>query len=440
MVPVALFWFRRDLRLHDNAGLCAALRSGLPIVPVFIFDPKILSSLDADDRRVSFIYSALEALQEQLVAAGTTLQVLHDEPLKAFATLCGRYHVAAVYTNEDYEPYARQRDAAVAAELGRQGIAFLSFQDQVLQAPGAVQKEGGGYYQVYTPFYRRWQALLTDACLKPHPSEQLAGAFHREPVGTWPSLAQLGFRKNPVHAVSPCLPAETLLRSYHDTRNLPAIAGTTRLGVHLRFGTVSIRALARQALDTSETFLKELAWREFFMQLLAQEPRLVSESFRKEYDAIDWRQDEEAFGRWCAGTTGYPLVDAGMRELQATGFMHNRVRMVTASFLVKHLLIDWRRGEAHFARLLLDFDLSSNNGNWQWVAGCGCDAAPYFRVFNPQLQAARFDPDGAYVRQWVPEWGTSAYPNPIVDHKKAVARCVAVYKKALAREQLALFP
>ncbi|RYY94581.1 MAG: hypothetical protein EOO11_17580 [Chitinophagaceae bacterium] len=281
---------------------------------------------------------------------------------------------------------------------------------------------------------------MTPGALQAFPSEQLAAAFHREGAAPLPSLAQLGFRKLAVQAVPPRLPEATLLRAYADTRNLPALAGTSRLGVHLRFGTVSIRALARIALAESETFLKELAWREFFMQLLWHEPRLVSEAFRREYDSMEWRQDEEGLERWRTGTTGYPLVDAGMRELQATGFMHNRVRMLTASFLVKHLLIDWRRGEAHFAEQLLDFELSSNNGNWQWAAGCGCDAAPYFRVFNPTLQAQRFDPDGIYIRKWLPEWGTSAYPAPVVDHKAAVTRCIAAYKAALDKKPLRLFP
>jgi len=437
-VPVTLFWFRRDLRLNDNRSLAAALRSGNPVVPVFIFDPMILRRLPADDRRVPFIYGALEALQQLFVAAGTSLEVLHATPAAAFSELSRKYTIAEVHAGRDYEPYARERDEAIRTQLESQGIPFFLHQDQVLLEPGAVLKNDGTPYTVYTPFYRKWRATLTAEHFAFSGSEELQSYFYRKSPEAWPSLGEMGFSAAPVPLITPW-PESTLIRQYADTRNLPAVAGTSRLGVHLRFGTISIRKLALLADRESEVFLKELAWREFFMHLLAHFPRLAGEAFKKDYDSIAWRDDLEGFDRWCKGTTGYPIVDAGMRELTATGFMHNRVRMVTASFLCKHLLIDWRLGERWFAEQLMDFELASNNGNWQWVAGCGCDAAPYFRIFNPVMQQQKFDPVFAYVRRWVPEYGTAAYPKPVVDHKMATARCLAAYKRALGREQLSLF-
>ncbi|RYZ17018.1 MAG: deoxyribodipyrimidine photo-lyase [Chitinophagaceae bacterium] len=436
---LSIFWYRRDLRLQDNHGLYAALSAGRPVLPVFIFDPMILSRLEAGDQRVPFIYAALEALRAQLEPEGIPLEVCHAEPLAALAGLIARYPVAAVYANGDYEPYAKERDAAVASFLQQQGIAFHSFKDQVLFEKGEVVKDDGKPYLVYTPFYKKWRQRLLNEGIPAFPSESMLPYFYKGKGQGWPTLAEMGFSGNATALHVP-VPSPGLLRAYHESRDLPAVAGTTRLGVHLRFGTVSVRQLAAQALLHSETFLKELCWREFFMQLLWHYPK-TGNAFKPEYDAIAWRDDLEGFARWCAGTTGYPLVDAGMRELAATGFMHNRVRMVAASFLCKHLLIDWRWGEAWFAEKLMDFDLAANNGNWQWVAGCGCDAAPYFRVFNPELQAKRFDPHNEYIRRWVPEWGSADYPLPVVEHKSAVARCIKAYKKALGRDpQQELFP
>ncbi|RZA15284.1 MAG: deoxyribodipyrimidine photo-lyase, partial [Lysobacteraceae bacterium] len=388
--PITLFWFRRDLRLHDNRGLYEALRAGRPVLPVFIFDPLILRQLEPDDRRMPFIHAALSALQQQLTAAGSTLDVRHAEPLAAFAELTARYPVEAVYANADYEPYARSRDAAVAGFLAEKGIAFHAFKDSVLYEHDEVVKDDGKPYLVYTPYYKKWRARLRADELPYFPSEEALPYFYRTSALPLPALHSLGFTGAPT-VLQVAWPGAGLLAAYHDTRDRPAVAGTSRLGPHLRFGTISIRQLARDAAAHSETFLKELCWREFFMQLLWHYP-IPGRAFKPEYDRIRWRDDEEGFSRWCAGRTGYPLVDAGMRELAATGFMHNRVRMVAASFLCKHLLVDWRLGEAWFAQQLLDFELASNNGNWQWVAGCGCDAAPYFRVFNPELQAKRFDP------------------------------------------------
>ncbi|GAB4091190.1 cryptochrome/photolyase family protein [Flaviaesturariibacter terrae] len=435
---LSIFWFRRDLRLHDNRGLDAALRSGRPVLPVFIFDPLILDRLEPDDRRVPFIYAALERLQEGLVAAGSALEVLHATPEEAFRQLSERYSIEAVYTNHDYEPYARERDARIGGQLAERGIAFHTYKDSVLFEKDEVLKDDGAPYQVYTPYYKKWRARLRAEGIQQAPSESGLPYFYRRPAAAWPTLPAMGFTAEKTVLEIPW-PGAALLRGYHDNRDKPAVAGTSRLGPHLRFGTVSIRQLAEAAEEHSETFLKELCWREFFCQLLWHHPD-TEHAFKPEYDRIAWRDDEEGFARWCEGRTGYPLVDAGMRELAATGFMHNRVRMVAASFLCKHLLIDWRWGEAWFARQLLDFELASNNGNWQWVAGCGCDAAPYFRVFNPELQAQRFDPQEIYIRRWVPEFGTDAYPAPIVEHKLATARCIAAYKKALGKETLSLFP
>ncbi|TCJ17866.1 deoxyribodipyrimidine photo-lyase [Flaviaesturariibacter flavus] len=437
--PISIFWFRRDLRLHDNRGLAAALRSGHPVLPVFIFDPLILSGLDADDARVAFIHAALERMQQELTAAGSSLRVFHASPDAAFTQLLAEYSVGAVFTNNDYEPYARKRDAAIAAKLAGAGVAFHSIKDQVLFEKGEVVKEDGKPYLVYTPYWKKWRSLLRPEHLETAASEQCFPYFYKTHPLPVPTLKALGFGNAAKKTFKVPWPADRLLSDYHQTRDLPALAGTTRLGVHLRFGTVSIRALAQRADRLNETFLKELCWREFFMQILWHFPK-TQQAFKPAYDDIRWRDAPGEFEKWCAGQTGYPLVDAGMRELAATGFMHNRVRMVAASFLVKHLLIDWRIGEAWFAKKLMDFDLAANNGNWQWVAGCGCDAAPYFRVFNPVLQAQRFDPQGEYIRRWVPEYGTDAYAEPVVEHKFATDRCIAAYKRALNASRQPLFP
>lgn len=428
---INIFWFRRDLRLEDNAGLYHALKAGLPVLPLFIFDAEILEKLqDKEDRRVAFIHHALSVIQEQLVQWGSSLQVHYGRPADVFRKLLDQYQVGAVYTNHDYEPYAAQRDNLVAALLQEKDAAFHTFKDQVIFEKSEVVKDDGTPYSVYTPYAKKWKALLTEQHLQPFDTLAFHSNFYKQPPVRLPSLEEIGF-----------LPAEhpqiikgdqQVIRHYHETRDIPSVAGTTRLGIHLRFGTVSVRELAKRALELNATFLGELIWREFFMQLLWHHPRVAGNSYRPEYEAIEWRNNEEEFQKWCEGKTGYPIVDAGMRELNATGFMHNRVRMITASFLVKHLLIDWKWGEAYFAAKLLDFDLSSNNGNWQWVAGCGCDAAPYFRLFNPLTQTKRFDAQLNYIRKWVPELDSFSYPRPVVVHEAARERCLATYKKALS--------
>jgi deoxyribodipyrimidine photo-lyase len=413
--PVTIFWFRRDLRLHDNAGLYRALQSSQPVLPLFIFDTGVLDKLEnRSDARVEFILKVLMDLQQQLKELGSGLLVRHGSPLDE------------VFTNRDYEPYARERDEQVAALLKENGVAFHSFKDQVVFESTDVLKDDGSPYTIFTPYSRRWKATLPLESFKSFETEKHFGNFLNWNAPALPSLEKLNFRKTGMR-FPPATPAQSIIKTYDENRDYPGKEGTTRLGVHLRFGTISIRELARRARQQNEVLLNELLWREFYMMILWHFPHVVHSAFKREYDAIRWQNNEEEFQRWCEGATGFRLVDAGMRELNATGYMHNRLRMITASFLTKDLLIDWRWGEAYFAEKLLDFELSSNNGGWQWAAGTGCDAAPYFRIFNPDAQAKKFDPDAEYIRRWVPEWNDPSYPQPIVDHKAARERCLQVY-------------
>ncbi len=430
-MKTAVFWFRRDLRLEDNAGLYHALKSGYPVQPVFIFDTHILEELeDRSDARVQFIHQAIVSLQEQLTALGSSLAVYHDTPEGAFRKMLTEWDIAAVYTNRDYEPYALKRDAAIKTLLLEQKISFNTFKDQVIFERKEVVKDNSAPYTVFTPYSKKWKSQLTPFQLKPYPNKRYQDKFIQRKALPVPDLETLGFSPSDI-SFPPASVPDNLIRSYDSTRDIPSLPGTSHLGIHLRFGTVSIRKLAQTALELNETFLNELIWRDFFQFILWHFPAVVHQSFKPEYDKIQWRNNEAEFERWCTGTTGYPIVDAGMRELNTTGFMHNRVRMITASFLCKHLLIDWRWGEAYFAQKLLDYDLAANNGNWQWAAGCGCDAAPYFRVFSPQRQTEKFDPKLKYIRTWVPELEGFDYPAPMVDHDLARKRCLETYKKAL---------
>ena len=432
---VSVFWFRRDLRLHDNAGLYYALRSGTPVLPVFIFDQNILDLLEEKaDRRVEFIHAALAEMQAKLVSQSSSLEVYYGPPQEVFRQLLSRHELAAVYTNHDYEPYAQERDQAVGGLLKEAGVSFHTYKDQVIFEKGEVLKDDGTPYTIFTPYSRRWKAVLNDFYLSSYPVEKYYTYFYRQPEQPLPPLHSMGFRAVDQPFPSREVKAE-LLKKYKEQRDVPGIRGTSRLGVHLRFGTCSIRELVRKASALSETFVNELIWRDFYHMILWHFPAVgKGKAFKPAYDLIPWRNNEQEFEKWCAGQTGYPVVDAGMRELNTTGFMHNRVRMIVASFLTKHLLIDWRWGEAYFAEKLLDFDLAANNGGWQWAAGSGCDAAPYFRVFNPYLQTQKFDPDLRYIRQWVPEWEGFGYPPPIVAHEAARKRALEVYGKALARK------
>lgn len=430
---INIMWFRRDLRLEDNAALYHALKSGLPVLPIFIFDRTILDKLENKaDRRVEFIHAALEEMQDALVKTGASMLVEHGTPAAVFASLVQRYEIDSVFTNHDDEPDALERDTAVAALLAKQQIAFNTFKDLVIFERDEVLKDDGKPYTVFTPYSKKWKAKLHDSGLKAWPSLQHADAFLKQEALPFPSLQQLGFeaveRPFPSKALN-----EAIIQHYNTTRDYPALEnGTSKLGVHLRFGTISIRAVARKARALNETFLNELIWRDFYHAILWHFPKVgKGHAFKAEYDRIEWQNDEALFKRWCEGTTGYPIVDAGMRELNATGYMHNRVRMIVASFLTKHLLIDWRWGETYFAAHLLDYDLAANNGGWQWASGSGCDAAPYFRVFNPYLQTEKFDKDLRYIRKWVPEFQEFSYPKPIVVHEVARKRVLEVYAKAL---------
>ena len=432
---VNIFWFRRDLRLHDNAGLYYALKERNPVLPVFIFDRNILDELLPDqktDRRMAFIHHALEEIQGELKGAGATLDVRYGFPAEIFNELLTDYRVEKVYTNRDYEPYALKRDNTIKQVLHNSGASFHTFKDQVIFEKNEVVKDDGSPYTVFTPYSKKWKSVVADFYLKSYPTEENFNNFYKQGNRKIPSLRSMGFE--PSGNAFPSKEFEGgMIRNYEELRDFPSINGTSRLGVHLRFGTISIRKLARIAKALSETFLNELIWREFFQAVLWNFPEVVSHSFKPAYDKIKWRNDEKEFSAWCTGQTGYPIVDAGMRELNETGYMHNRVRMVTASFLTKHLLIDWRWGEAWFAKKLLDYDLAANNGGWQWAAGTGCDAAPYFRIFNPSLQTKKFDPELKYVRKWVPELGELTYPAPIVEHEFARKRCLAVYSAALKK-------
>lgn len=427
---MTIFWFRRDLRLEDNIGLFHALNSGEQVLPVFIFDPDILTQLPEDDARVTFIHALLSKIQEQLLKKGKSLAVFHGKPQAVFQTLIASHNISTVYTNHDYEPLARKRDMEIYSLLKEHHIAFKTSKDQVIFEKNDVVKDDGTPYVVYTPYSKKWKEKFRGIQLSRYPSEDYLDNIS---VHAYPflSLEDIGFKKSAI-TVSPFDISEKLIDHYEATRNFPAVSGTSMLGTYLRFGAVSIRKMVQKASESRyETFLNELIWREFFMQILWHFPHTVNRSFREKYDAVVWENNEVLFQKWCEGKTGYPFVDAGMRELNATGHMHNRVRMIVASFLCKHLLIDWKWGETYFAQHLLDYEQSSNVGNWQWAAGSGVDAAPYFRIFNPTEQIKKFDPDLKYIKKWIPELETSLYPKPIVDHKEAREKCLSVYKKAV---------
>ena len=431
---VNIFWFRRDLRLNDNAGLYHALKSGRQVIPIFIFDRNILDHLeDKADRRVEFIHAALQEMQSTLMSLGSSLEVYYGTPVQIFTTLLSKYTIENVFTNHDYEPYAQERDGLIAALLNEYEATLHTFKDHVLLEKEEVLKDDGKPYTVFTPYSKKWKTIQTDYHFKPYPTERYFNNFFRQPSQLIPSLQSMGFKAVDLGFPSKELHEEIILK-YGEKRNYPAIAGTSKLGVHLRFGTMSIRAIAQNSKGLSETYLNELIWRDFYHMILWHFPRVGKGlAFKPEYDSIEWRRDEGEFEQWCKGQTGYPIVDAGMRELNATGFMHNRVRMIVASFLTKHLLLDWRLGEAYFAQKLLDFDLAANNGGWQWAAGSGCDAAPYFRIFNPRLQTEKFDPQLAYIKKWVPEFMEFSYPKPLVEHEMARKRCLEVYARALKK-------
>ena len=430
MDKISIFWFRRDLRLKDNHGLFQALESGKKVLPIFIFDEDILDLLENKlDKRVDFIVQALQTLNSFLKSKNKGIKIFKGKPLEIYKKLTENYEIEAVYSNEDYEPYAIKRDQEIADFLASKNIAFHQFKDQVIFHNDEIVKADKKPYTVYTPYSKLWLNEFQKVDLQGFASEKKLDNLLEIPFEEF-KIEEIGFQKTDLAFETPEADLH-IIKTYEETRNFPAVKGTTQLGVHLRFGTISVRKLAKIAKENNLTFLKELIWREFFMQILYHFPKVVNHSFKAKYDAIPWENNPEFLEKWKAGKTGFPIVDAGMRELNTTGFMHNRVRMITASFLIKHLLTDWRIGEAYFAEKLMDYDLSANNGNWQWCASSGCDAAPYFRIFNPDEQQKKFDPDFKYIKQWIPEFGTKYYPKPIVEHKKAREKVLKVYKEAL---------
>jgi len=426
-MKTAYFWFRRDLRLDDNTALFHALQENDHVQCIFIFDNNILEELPKDDARVTFIHSELEKIHLQLQKLGSSLRVEIGKPHEVWKQIISSESISAIYTNKDYEPYARQRDGEIRDLAEANNVEFKRFKDQVIYEENDVLKKDGKPYTIYTPFKNLWRKQFVPSEHMPYSIETLTDNFAKSTL-SFPSLSDIGMEKSSI-VVKPFSLND--LAEYPEMRDLPAEDKTSYLSPHLRFGTIGIRSLV-QKVKHNETFLNELIWREFFMQILYHFPKVVNNNFRSKYDAVPWRNNEEEFEKWCKGETGYPMVDAGMRQLNETGYMHNRVRMVVASFLCKHLLIDWRWGEAYFAKKLLDYDLSANNGNWQWAAGTGCDASPYFRVFNPTSQLEKFDKKGEYVRMWIKNLDELTYPKPMVEHKMARERAISTYKVALA--------
>lgn len=430
---INIFWFRRDLRLDDNCGLFHALSSDKKVLPIFIFDEDILHKLPKEDARVSFIHQELENINQQLLEINSGLSVFHGKPMEVFKNLSEKYTIDTVFTNHDYEPYALKRDLEIADFLKSKNSIFKTFKDQVIFERNEIVKKDGTPYKVYTPYSKKWMEAFHSKGIQFFPSDKKLENFIKSENHQFLSLNDIGFTKSSIKVESYKI-NDSLIDSYEETRNFPAKNSTSKLGTHLRFGTVSIRKMVEKASKSNNiTFLKELIWREFFMQILWHFPHTVKDSFKPQYDRILWRNNEQEFTAWCQGKTGYPLVDAGMRELNQTGFMHNRVRMLVGSFLCKHLLIDWRWGEAYFAEKLHDYEQSSNIGNWQWVAGTGVDASPYFRIFNPTTQILKFDKNLEYIKKWVPEFQELTYSAQIVEHKMARERCLKTYKTALQK-------
>lgn len=429
-----LFWHRRDLRIVDNAGLYKALKSGVNVQPIFIFDTNILEELPSNDQRIVFIYQEIERLKKEYAELNCDLKVFYNSPEKVFQELIAsdEFTIKKVFTNRDYEPYAIARDKRIFELLKKENIEFVGAKDHVIFEKDEVLKDDGTPYKVYTPYMRKWKSKLNDFYLSSYPtlnySENLFSGEESELI----SLEEMGFEKEQIQDFPSRDFPQDVIETYEETRDYPAILGTSRLSLHLRFGTISIRELCRSAQKWNEKYFNELIWREFYQMILYHFPHSVSKSFKPAYDSIPWENNESHYKAWCNGKTGYPMVDAGMRELNETGFMHNRVRMIVASFLTKHLLTDWRWGEAYFAEKLLDFELASNVGGWQWAASSGVDAQPYFRVFNPESQLKKFDKDEKYIRRWIPEYGTEKYPEPIVEHKLAREKAIKVFKESLS--------
>jgi deoxyribodipyrimidine photo-lyase len=428
-----LFWHRRDLRIADNSGLFKALTSGQKIQAVFIFDSNILNLLsDKEDARITFIYREISRLKTEYQSLGADLLVLYGDSIEIIPQLALEMGADAVFTNRDYEPKAVLRDTRINELLATHKIKFIGAKDHVIFEKDEITKGDGSPYTIYTPYANKWREKFKYQAYSPFQTENYF--HHLAPINSTQqllSLEEMGFKENKKIDFPPLTIPTEILQNYHETRDYPYIKGTSKLSIHLRFGTISIRKLVQVASTKNPVYLNELIWRDFYQMIIHHFPQSVKEAFKLKYERIEWEHNEIHFNAWCEGKTGYPLVDAGMRELNNTGFMHNRVRMVVASFLCKHLLLDWKWGAAYFAEKLLDYEEASNIGGWQWVAGCGCDAAPYFRVFNPTLQQQKFDPKFDYIKKWVPEFGTIAYPEPIIEHTFARDRVIIRYKYAL---------
>jgi deoxyribodipyrimidine photo-lyase len=434
---VSIFWHRRDLRNNDNTGLYYSLKNEKNVLPIFIFDSEILDKLkNKEDKRVSFIYNCIEQLKDNYKKNGSDIAVYFGKPIDIFNEISRKYKIKNVYTNYDYEPYAISRDSQIKDFLSSMNMEIHFYKDQTILDKDEVIKEDGKPYTVYTPYMKKYKSILKPEHYSEKNCEKYFANLQKELNFDLLEIEEMGFNKVEFEVPSKQV-SKSLIKNYHNTRDFPYINGTSKISVHLRFGTISIRELFRICFSILEEekngdkYLNELIWRDFYMMILHHFPNVVTSAFKSKYDEIKWVNNEEHFKMWCEGKTGYPLVDAGMRQLNETGYMHNRVRMVVASFLTKHLLIDWRWGEQYFAEKLLDFELSSNNGGWQWASGSGCDAAPYFRVFNPELQRQKFDPDNIYIRKWVKELDTFNYPKPIIEHKIARDRAIKIYKTAL---------
>jgi deoxyribodipyrimidine photo-lyase len=436
--PVSVFWFRRDLRIDDNHGLFHALKdTGSNLIPIFIFDKNILSELPGNDHRVSFIHETVSALKDELREHALDLRILRGRPTEIFSILLAKHNISKVFCNEDYEPYALERDAQVAKLFRQANVEFKSFKDHVIFAKDEVVKDDGSCYRMFTPYSRKWFQLYREREVDFFASQQILPLGTSRRFTPMPALKDLGFKRSEM-TIPPAKLTPAFLKAYAKNRDYPGIQGTTHIGPHLRFGTISIRKAVNLARKYSPIWLNELIWREFFQQILFHYPHTVDQPFDERFKKFPWRSPQtkkarEDFEAWKTGRTGYPIVDAGMREINATGFMHNRARMIVGSFLTKHLLLNWQLGERYFAGKLFDFELASNVGNWQWVAGTGCDASPYFRVFNPALQAKKFDSNGLYIKKWVPEVGSKDYPQPIVDHESARRRALKAFAQVKGR-------
>lgn len=420
-------WLRRDLRIEDNTALHNALEKHEKVQVVFIFDSNILEELTKDDARVNFIYNSLEKINKQLSKYNSSIKCYSGDPELIWKKILDKNQVNSLHFNRDYEPYACLRDDKIIEMFSQQGIECTTYKDQVIFEKDEVVKNDGLPYTIYTPYKNKWLAKYATYESKPLAYSKFNNLNKEQEV--FPNRESLGIESSTI-IVKPFTLAQ--LDNYATTRDYPSTDGTSYLSPHLRFGTISVRQVIEMLGKEDEIFLSELIWREFFMQILAHFPRVQTNNFKTKYDAIVWRNNDEDFDKWCKGETGYPIVDAGMRQLNATGYMHNRVRMITAGFLCKHLLIDWKWGEAYFAEKLLDYDLSANNGNWQWSAGTGCDSAPYFRIFNPTEQIKKFDKELKYIRTWIKDFDELTYPKPMVDHKFARERCLKTYKEGLA--------